>query len=231
MSPFFIFCLHRLHTVRFVVVSSAWTFSKLVRLSSGLPMWTCTYCGLWCNQVVEVVVAAAMVAAGLDACWPLGSAAFFASSGSSSCATSSFSPMICLCGRRCVCLIIWGVVTVRLSFSCCVFVGSPRVCLLPCCMFLATVVVSLFVLSLLSWSLSVLCSLGWCGCEYAPVRLRLWSGGVSSSSSLLKFTRVPSCVFSIILRPCSRVLCSPPPIARLIRALSDVSRVGGVEGG
>ena len=30
MSPFFIFCLHRLHTVKFVFVSSAWTFSMLV---------------------------------------------------------------------------------------------------------------------------------------------------------------------------------------------------------
>ena len=34
-------------------------------------MWTCTYCGLWCNQLVEVVVAASMAAAGLDACWSL----------------------------------------------------------------------------------------------------------------------------------------------------------------
>ena len=60
MSPFFIFCLHRLHTVKFVFVSSAWTFSMLVELFSGFPMWTCTYCGLWCNQLVGVVVAAAM---------------------------------------------------------------------------------------------------------------------------------------------------------------------------
>jgi hypothetical protein len=123
-------------------------------------------------------------------------------------------------------VVIW-----RLSSPCCIFVGSSRVWLLPYCMVPAIMVVLLCVPSLLFWPLSVLCSLGWCECEYAPVRLRLWPGGVSSSSSLLKFTRVPSCVFSIIRRPCFRVLCSPPPIARLIRALSDVSRVGGVEGG
>ena len=130
MSPFFILCLHRLHTVKFVFVSSAWTFSMLVELFSGFPMWACIYCGLWCNQLVEVVVAASMSAAGLDVCWSSGSASLPILFGSLSCATSSSSPLICLCGRRCVCLIIWGVVTMRLSFSCCIFVGSPRVWLL-----------------------------------------------------------------------------------------------------
>ena len=157
MSPFFIFCLHRLHTVRFVVVSSAWTFSKLVRLSSGLPMWTCTYCGLWCNQVVEVMVVASMAASRLNACWLLCSGVLLTSSaGPSSCATSFSSPSICLCGRRCVCLIVWGVVIWRLSSPCCIFVGSSRVWLLPYCMVPAIMVVFLCVPSLLFWPLSTI---------------------------------------------------------------------------